>query len=68
LNLLYTPHGKGKTMGVKIRINKGKFYLDIHVNGKRTWESLHLSVSTEKKQSREIMAWPKYAGQNGKPR
>jgi integrase len=42
-------------MGVKIRINKGKFYLDIHVNGNRTWESLHLSVSTDKKQNREIM-------------
>jgi integrase len=42
-------------MGVKIRINKGKFYLDIHVNGKRTWESLRLSVSTDKKQNKEIM-------------
>jgi integrase len=42
-------------MGVKIRINRGKFYLDIHVNGKRTWESLHLSVSTDKKQNKEIM-------------
>jgi integrase len=42
-------------MGVKIRINKRKFYLDIHINGRRTWESLHLSVSTDKKQNKEIM-------------
>jgi integrase len=42
-------------MGVKIRINRGKFYLDIHVNGRRTWESLHLSVSTDKKQNKEIL-------------
>jgi hypothetical protein len=40
-------------MGVKIRINKRKYYLDIHANGKRTWESLHLSVSTDKKQNKE---------------
>jgi integrase len=42
-------------MGVKIRINKGKFYLDIHTNGRRTWESLHLSVSPDRKQNREIL-------------
>jgi integrase len=46
---------KEKMMGVKIRINRGKIYLDIHVNGKRTWESLHLSVSSDKKQNKEIM-------------
>ncbi|MDR2095490.1 MAG: site-specific integrase [Treponema sp.] len=42
-------------MGVKIRINRGKIYLDIHVNGRRKWESLHLSVSTDKQQNREVM-------------
>jgi integrase len=42
-------------MGVKVRINRGKLFLDIYVNGKRTWEALHLSVSEDKKQNREIM-------------
>ncbi|MDR1239353.1 MAG: tyrosine-type recombinase/integrase [Treponema sp.] len=42
-------------MGVKIRENRGKLYLDINWNGQRKWESLRLSVSTDKQQNREIM-------------
>ena len=42
-------------MGVKIRINRGRFYLDIHYNGKRTWERLDLTVSTDPTQNREVM-------------
>jgi hypothetical protein len=54
-------------MGVKIRINKGKFYLDIHTNGKRTWEALHLSVSPDRNRTKRSCAWLKYAGPSGKP-
>jgi integrase len=42
-------------MGVKLRKNRNKLYLDIHWNGKRKWESLHLSISSDKQQNREIM-------------
>jgi integrase len=42
-------------MGVKIRESRGKLYLDINWNGRRKWESLHLSVSSDKQQNREIM-------------
>jgi hypothetical protein len=42
-------------MGVKIRENRGKLYLDINWNGRRRWESLYLTVSTDKQQNREIM-------------
>jgi integrase len=42
-------------MGVKIRKNRGKLYLDIIWNGQRKWESLRLSVSSDKQQNREIM-------------
>jgi hypothetical protein len=42
-------------MGVKIRINRGKLYLDIHVNGERHWESLGLSVTQDKAQMKEVM-------------
>ncbi|MDR1987039.1 MAG: tyrosine-type recombinase/integrase, partial [Treponema sp.] len=42
-------------MGVKLRENKGKLYLDINWKGKRKWESLHLSVCPDKRQNREIM-------------
>lgn len=30
-------------MGVKVRIKRGKYYLDIYQNGVRRWESLHLT-------------------------
>ena len=42
-------------MGVKVRINKGKFYLDVYYSGKRHWESLGLTVSTDKQQNKEII-------------
>jgi integrase len=42
-------------MGVKIRINRGKIYLDIHVNGERHWEALHLTVTDDPRQNREVM-------------
>jgi len=42
-------------VGVKIRINKGKIYLDVYANGQRRWESLGLSVPNDKQQAKEIM-------------
>jgi len=42
-------------MGVKIRINKGKVYLDVYANGQRRWESLSLTVPNDKQQAKEIM-------------
>jgi len=41
-------------MSVKIREKRGKLYLDIYQGGKRTWESLHLQLSKDKNQNKEI--------------
>lgn len=42
-------------MGVKIRISKGKIYLDMYHKGVRTWESLGLSVVDNKTQMKTII-------------
>ena len=42
-------------MSVKIRIKRGKIYLDIYEHGRRRWESLGLTVPADKQQAREIM-------------
>jgi integrase len=42
-------------MGVKIRINRGKLFLDIIHKGNRHWESLGLSVTADKTQMKEVM-------------
>jgi integrase len=42
-------------MGVKIRVNRGKLFLDIIHKGDRHWESLGLSVTSDKAQMREVM-------------
>jgi integrase len=42
-------------MGVNIRINRGKLYLDIFHNGRRKWESLGLTLPADKTQRAEIM-------------
>jgi integrase len=42
-------------MGVTIRVKNGKLYLDMYGKGKRVWEALHLSVSTNKAQNKEVM-------------
>jgi site-specific recombinase XerD len=41
-------------MGVKIRERGGKLYLDIYHGGKRKWESLHLTLTNDKTQNKEI--------------
>jgi integrase len=42
-------------MGVNIRLNRGKLYLDIFHNGRRRWESLGLTLPADKAQRAEIM-------------
>jgi hypothetical protein len=42
-------------MGVNIRVNRGKLYLDIFHNGRRKWESLGLTLPSGKTQRVEIM-------------
>lgn len=41
-------------MSVKVREQRGKLYLDIYLNGVRKWESLHITLSGDKKQNREL--------------
>jgi len=40
-------------MGVFIREKRGRLYLDYRVNGRRYWESLHLTVGEDKQHNRE---------------
>ena len=42
-------------MGVKIREKRGKLYLDVYFNGRRTWESLGLTVPADQLQKKEVM-------------
>jgi integrase len=42
-------------MGIKIRINRGKLFLDIIHKGSRHWESLGLSVTADRAQMREVL-------------
>ncbi|MDR0643452.1 MAG: integrase, partial [Treponema sp.] len=41
-------------MGVKIRQKGKKLYLDIYVKGARRWEALHLTLTQDKAQNKEI--------------
>jgi hypothetical protein len=41
-------------MGVKVREKRGKLYLDIYLGGKRTWESLRLTLTQDKAQNKEL--------------
>jgi integrase len=42
-------------MSVKVREKRGKLYLDIYMGGRRTWEALHLTLTNDKNQNKEIM-------------
>jgi site-specific recombinase XerD len=42
-------------MGVKIRKNRGKIYLDIYFKGFRKWESTGLTITPDQKQNKEVM-------------
>jgi integrase len=41
-------------MSVKVREKRGKLYLDIYQGGKRTWESLHLTLTKDREQNKHI--------------
>jgi integrase len=41
-------------MSVKVREKRKKLYLDIYMGGKRTWEALHLSLTSDRKRNNEI--------------
>jgi site-specific recombinase XerD len=41
-------------MSVKVREKRGRLYLDVYQNGKRTWEALHLELTKDKAQNKEI--------------
>jgi integrase len=45
----------GLYMSVKVREKRRKLYLDIYISGKRTWEALHLTLTSNKAQNKEIM-------------
>jgi integrase len=42
-------------VSVTIRDKSGRLYLDIYANGRRQWELLGLTLSTDKQQNKEIM-------------
>jgi len=42
-------------MGVKIRVSRGKLFLDIYWQGERKWENLHLSLPADKATAKETM-------------
>jgi integrase len=42
-------------VSVKIREKRRKLYLDIYQDGKRTWEALHLTLTADREQNKEIM-------------
>ena len=41
-------------MSVKVREQRGKLYLDIYQCGTRKWESLHITLSGDKRQDKEL--------------
>ncbi|MDL2229050.1 hypothetical protein LJC14_02255 [Treponema sp. OttesenSCG-928-L16] len=49
-------------MGVKIREKRGKLYRDVYTNGKRQWEALGLSMTSDKQQNKEIMRFAELCG------
>lgn len=42
-------------MGIHIRKKGGKLYLDIYQNGKRVWEALHLTLTSDKEHNKNVM-------------
>ncbi|MDR1469636.1 MAG: site-specific integrase [Spirochaetaceae bacterium] len=42
-------------MSVKVRVKRGKLYLDIYQSGKRTWEALHLTLTKDREQNKAVM-------------
>jgi hypothetical protein len=48
-------------MGVKIRQKRKKLYLDIYVNGNRTWEALGLTLTGDPAANKEVMRLAEFA-------
>lgn len=42
-------------MGVKVREQRGRLYLDIYKNGARKWESLHITLTDDKRRNKELL-------------
>ena len=42
-------------MSVTVRDKRGRLYLDIYFEGQRKWESLGLTISSDKQQNKEIL-------------
>ena len=48
-------------MGVKVRRKRNKLYLDIYIEGRRSWEALGLTVSNDPAVNKENMRLAEYA-------
>ena len=48
-------------MGIKVRQKGKKLYLDIYVNGKRTWEALNLTMTNDPTTNKETMRLAEFA-------
>ena len=48
-------------MGIKVRQKGKRLYLDIYVNGKRTWEALNLTMTNDPVTNKENMRLAEYA-------
>ena len=48
-------------MGIKVREKRGKLYLDVYVEGRRTWEALGLTLSNDPAINKETMRLAEYA-------
>jgi len=48
-------------MSVKVRKKRNKLYLDIYVEGRRTWEALNLTVSNDLAMNKETMRLAEFA-------
>jgi integrase len=48
-------------MGIKVRQKGKKLYLDIYVNGKRTWEALNLTMTNDTVTNKETMRLAEFA-------
>jgi integrase len=56
-----SPAFKGVLMSVRIREKRKKLYLDIYLEGRRTWEALGLTVSSDPVINKETMRLAEYA-------
>jgi integrase len=48
-------------MGIKVRQKRKKLYLDIYINGKRSWEALNLTITNDPATNKESMRLAEFA-------